>query len=304
MPTNAETRAHMQAGLFAAIGAYFLWGFLPLYFKLLGETSPTVILAHRIVWSVPTALILIVAAGKWGELTGLWRQPRVLMTLLASSLAIALNWTIYIWAVTNDRVLEGSLGYFINPLVTFAFAAVFFGERFRPLQLVALVVAGAGVLNQTLVVGEFPLISLSLAVSFAIYGAIRKTTPVDSRVGFGMEAIWLAPAAAAYLLFFLPAGTQAFGNSDPGYVVLLLLAGPFTAAPLILFAMGARRLKLSTIGVLQYIGPSLQFVLALWLGEPFTAGHAVTFGLIWTGVILFTLAGRQPRVAAPAPATD
>jgi chloramphenicol-sensitive protein RarD len=118
-----------------------------------------------------------------------------------------------------------------------------------------------------------------------------------------MEAIWLAPAAAAYLLFFLPEGTQAFGNGDPGYVGLLLLAGPMTAAPLILFAMGARRLKLSTIGVLQYIGPSLQFMLALWLGEPFTAGHAVTFGLIWLGVIIFTLAGRQPRIVA-APTAD
>lgn len=300
MPTNAETRN----GLFAAIGAYILWGFLPLYFKLLGDTPPLVILAHRIVWSVPTALILIMAAGKWGELTGLWRQPKVLMTLLGSSIAIAANWTIYIWAVTNGRVLEGSLGYFINPLVTFVFAAFFFGERFKPLQLLALGIATAGVLNQTLVVGEFPVISLSLAVSFAIYGAIRKTTPVDSRVGFGMEAIWLAPFAATYLLFFLPAGTQAFGNGDPAFIGLLLLAGPFTAAPLILFAMGARRLKLSTIGVLQYIGPSLQFMLALWLGEAFTMGHAVTFGLIWLGVILFTLAGRQPRVAAPIPAAE
>jgi chloramphenicol-sensitive protein RarD len=300
MPTNAETRA----GLFAAMGAYFLWGFLPLYFKLLGHTDPMVILAHRIVWSVPTALILIAAAGKWRDLVGLGKQPKVLFTLLGSSIAIAANWTIYIWAVTHNRVLEGSLGYFINPLVTFAFAALFFGERFKPLQIAAVGVAAAGVINQTLVVGQFPVISLSLAVSFAIYGAIRKTTPVDSRVGFGMEAIWLAPAAAIYLLFFLPAGTQAFGTGEPALVGLLLLAGPMTAAPLILFAMGARRLKLSTIGVLQYIGPSLQFMLALWLGEPFTAGHAVTFGLIWTGVILFTLAGRQPRIAAPAASAD
>jgi chloramphenicol-sensitive protein RarD len=300
MPIKAETRT----GLFAAIGAYTLWGFLPLYFKLLGDTSPTVILAHRIVWSIPTALILIAAAGKWGELVGLRRQPKVLFTLLGSSLAIAANWTIYIWAVTHSRVLEGSLGYFINPLITFLFAAFFFGERFKRLQLVAVGVAAAGVVNQTLVVGQFPWISLSLAMSFAVYGAIRKTTPVDSRVGFGMEAIWLAPAAAGYLLFFLPVGAHAFGDGDPGYVGLLLLAGPFTAAPLILFAIGARRLRLSTIGVLQYIGPSLQFMLALWLGEHFTLGHAVTFGLIWLGVILFTFAGRQPRMAAPAPTAD
>jgi chloramphenicol-sensitive protein RarD len=296
MPTNPETRA----GLFAAISAYSLWGFLPLYFNLLGDTSPMVILAHRIVWSVPTALVLIAAAGKWGELTGLWRTPSVLMRLLGSSLAIAANWTIYIWAVTNGRVLEGSLGYFINPLITFMFAAMFFGERFRPLQLAALGVAAAGVLNQTLVVGQFPWISISLAFSFAIYGAIRKTTRVDSRVGFGMEAIWLIPAAAAYLLFFMPAGTHAFGSGEIGYVGLLLLAGPITAAPLILFAMGARRLRFSTIGLLQYIAPSLQFFLALAMGEKFTPGHAVTFGLIWTGVALFTWGGRQPRIAAPA----
>lgn len=306
MITADEQRASIRTGLLAAIGAYVLWGFLPLYFQFLGETSPTVILAHRIVWSVPTALVLIAVAGKWGELTGLWRQPRVLFTLLGSSIAIAANWTIYIWAVTNHRVLEGSLGYFINPLINFAFAAMLFGERFKPLQIAALGIAAAGVINQTLVVGQFPWISLSLAISFAIYGAIRKTTPVDSRVGFGMEAIWLAPIAVAYLLFFLPAGTRAFGTGDPGLIALLLLAGPVTAAPLILFAMGARRLKFSTIGVLQYIGPSLQFFLALALGEKFTPGHAVTFGLIWTGAILFTLAGRTPRAAVvtPAPSAD
>ncbi|HEY7798681.1 MAG TPA: EamA family transporter RarD, partial [Hyphomonadaceae bacterium] len=224
MPTNAETRT----GLLAAIGAYALWGFLPLYFKLLGETSPAVILAHRIVWSVPTALILVVAAGKWADLMSLPRQRNVILALLASALMVAVNWTIYIWAVVNDRVLEGSLGYFINPLITFLFAALFFGERFRPMQLMALGIAAAGVLNQTLVVGQFPWVSLSLAVSFAVYGAIRKKTPVDSRVGFAVEAIWLTPVAALYLLFFLPPGVAAFGDGSASLVSLLLLAGPVT----------------------------------------------------------------------------
>jgi len=297
MPTNPETRA----GLFAAMAAYGLWGFLPLYFQFLGDTPPLVILAHRIVWSVPTALILIAASGKWAELTALVRNPRLLFTLLASSIAIAANWTIYIWAVTNHRVLEGSLGYYINPLIVFVFAAFFFGERFRPLQILAVIIAGAGVLNQTLVVGQFPWVSLSLAISFAIYGAIRKTTAVDSRIGFGMEALWLAPFAALYLAFFLPPGVAAFGSGEPGFVALLLLAGPLTATPLILFAMGARRLKLSTIGILQYIAPSIQFLIAIGMGEPFTPGHAITFGLIWTGVLLFTLAGRQTRVATARP---
>jgi chloramphenicol-sensitive protein RarD len=296
MPKDADIRS----GLFAAMAAYGLWGFLPLYFQFLGDLPPLVILAHRILWSVPTALVLVIAAGKWTEFAGIFRQSRLLFTLFASSIAIAANWAIYIWAVTNHRVLEGSLGYFINPLIVFLFAAMFFGERFRPLQLLAVAIAALGVVNQTLVVGEFPWVSLSLAISFAIYGAIRKTTVVDSRVGFGIEAMLLAPVALFYLVFFLPAGVQAFGSGEPGLVMLLLLAGPLTATPLILFAIGARRLKLSTIGILQFIAPSVQFGIGLAMGEPFTAGHAMTFGLIWAGVVLFTLSGRQPRVAVAA----
>ena len=296
MPKDADIRS----GLFAAMAAYGLWGFLPLYFQFLGDLPPLVILAHRILWSVPTALVLVIAAGKWTEFAGIFRQSRLLFTLFASSIAIATNWAIYIWAVTNHRVLEGSLGYFINPLIVFLFAAMFFGERFRPLQLLAVAIAALGVVNQTLVVGEFPWVSLSLAISFAIYGAIRKTTVVDSRVGFGIEAMLLAPVALLYLVFFLPAGVQAFGSGEPGLVMLLLLAGPLTATPLILFAIGARRLKLSTIGILQFIAPSVQFGIGLAMGEPFTAGHAMTFGLIWAGVVLFTLSGRQPRVAVAA----
>lgn len=296
MPTNADIRS----GLFAAMAAYGLWGFLPLYFQFLGDMPPLVILAHRIIWSAPTALVLILAAGKWSEFAGLFRQPRLLFALFASSLMIAANWTIYIWAVTNHRVLEGSLGYYINPLIVFLFAALLFGERFRPLQIVAVAIAALGVINQTLVVGEFPWVSLSLAMSFAIYGAIRKTTPVDSRIGFGMEALWLTPAALLYLTLFLPSGISPFGSGEPGFIALLLLAGPLTALPLILFAVGARRLRLSTIGMLQYIAPSVQFAIGLALGEPFTAGHAVTFGLIWTGVLVFTFAGRQSRLAATA----
>lgn len=296
MPKNADIRS----GLFAAMAAYGMWGFLPLYFQFLGDMPPLVILAHRILWSVPTALILVIAAGKWAEFSGLLRRPQMLLTLLASSLAIATNWTIYIWAVTNNRILEGSLGYYINPLIVFLFAAMFFGERFRPLQLAAVGLAGAGVINQTLVVGEFPWVSLSLAISFAIYGAVRKTTAVDSRVGFGAEALLLAPAALLYLCFFMPEGVHAFGSGDPGLIALLVLAGPLTATPLILFAIGARRLRLSTIGILQYIAPSVQFGIGLAMGETFTSGHAVTFGLIWAGVAMFTLAGRQPRATVTA----
>jgi len=285
MTTSADTRA----GLYAAAGAYGLWGFLPLYFKLLGDAPPLVILAHRIVWAVPTALVLIAMAGKLGELRGLLGRPKILFALCASSFAVAANWSIYIWAVTNNHVLEGSLGYFINPLITFLFAALLFGERFNRLQVAALGIATLGVINQAVVVGKFPWVSLALAVTFAIYGAIRKKVPVDSRVGFGAETMWLAPFAAIYLLFLLPAGAPAFGQERAQDYLLFILLGPVTAAPLILFAFGARKLKLSTIATLQYIGPTLQFIIGIALGEAFTARHAVTFGLIWAAVALFTL---------------
>jgi chloramphenicol-sensitive protein RarD len=300
-----QSPSEVRSGLMAAITAYVLWGFLPLYFKVLGDTAPATVLAHRIIWSAPTALILIAMAGKLGDLIKAVRTPRVLWALLLSAFAIAANWTIYIWAVMHGHVLEGSLGYFINPLVTFLFAGLMFGERFRPLQLVAVAIATAGVVNQAVVVGQFPWISLALAVSFAIYGVIRKRVAVDSRVGFGIEAAWLAPVALLYLLFFHPASQIAF-PADPGRMALLVAAGPLTAAPLILFAFGARRLRLSTIGILQYIGPSIQFVIGLLLGEAFTPGHAVTFGLIWLGVAVFTFSGlradRKLHTPSPAPA--
>jgi len=283
-PTVTETRN----GLIFAASAYGLWGFLPLFFRMLGQTDPAVILAHRIVWSVPTALIAVVAAGRLGDVVALARQPRSMLFLAASAVLIAVNWTVYIWAVTSGRVLEGSLGYFINPLVSFLFAAIFFGERFNRVQLAALAIAALGVVNQAVVVGAFPWVSLALAVSFAAYGAIRKTVAVDSRVGFGVEAGVLSPFALAFLAF-APAAQGVFTMENPQLALLLALAGPITAAPLILFALGAKRLRMSTIAMLQYIAPTLQFILGLSFGETFTPAHAVTFGCIWMGVALFTV---------------
>lgn len=296
MSTPADTRS----GFIAAVSAYLLWGVLPLYFKLLSNMSPEMVLAHRIVWSVPTAALLVVLAGKAREAFTALTTPRIVWPLLLSALAIASNWAIYIWAVMHGRVLEGSLGYFMNPLVSFLLAAILFGERFRPLQLAAIGVALLGVLNQAVVVGQFPWISLTLAVSFAVYGALRKQVAVDSRIGFGIEAAWLAPIALAYLFVLHPASTPTFGDGDPGLVLALIAAGPVTAAPLILFAFGARRLRISTIAVLQYIAPSIQFVIGLTQGEAFTPARAVSFALIWTGVILFSLSAWQAERSAQA----
>lgn len=300
-PSTADS--DVRSGLLAAIGAYLLWGLLPLYFKAVGDVAPLVILAHRIVWSVPTAAVLIAVAGKGRELIAAIANPKVVFALLASSITIAANWTLYIWAVTSGHVLEGSLGYYINPLVSFALAALFFGERFNRLQIAAFGLASVGVVNQAIVVGAFPWISLALAVSFAAYGAIRKRVAVDSRIGFAIEVGWLAPVALAGLIFFLPAGVAAFGAGDLRSILLLIAAGPITATPLILFAFGARKLKLSTLGVLQYIAPTLQFAIGLAYGERFTPAHLLTFALIWSGVALFTYAAlraesvRQPALA-------
>lgn len=299
-----QNPAEIRRGLLAAIAAYVLWGFLPLYFKILGDLSPTLVLAHRIVWSVPTALILILLAHKGSEALAAVRNPRVLWPLLLSALTIAVNWAVYIWSVMHGHVLEGSLGYFMNPLVSFLLAAALFGEKFRPLQLAAIGIACLGVLNQALVVGTFPWVSLVLAVSFAIYGAVRKRVAVDSRIGFGIEAAWLAPAALAYLTALHPATIAPFGDKGPGLWLLLAAAGPLTAAPLILFGLGARRLRISTIAILQYIAPSMQFVIGLVAGEAFTPAHAVSFALIWTGLVLFTISAwlGERRIRAPSPA--
>lgn len=301
-PSPGLSSTDVRGGLIAALTAYVLWGFLPVYFHFLGLTDPFVILSHRIVWSVPTVLVLLAFAGRLGDLGVIIRQPRALFALLGSALLIAINWSTYIWAVTHHRVLDASLGYFINPLVSFLIAALVFGERFRPLQIAGFALAAVGVINQAVVVGEMPWIALALAVSFAVYGAIRKQVAVDARTGFAVEAIWLLPAAGIFLA--LQPVSVALAGGEPGMLALLALAGPLTAAPLILFAHGARRLRLSTVAILQYLAPTIQFGIGLMMGEAFTLAHAITFGLIWGGVALFTLsAWRTERRASLAAAT-
>jgi chloramphenicol-sensitive protein RarD len=293
-----RTDPDVRAGLVAALGAYLIWGFLPLYFNALGAASPALILAHRILWACPTAMAAIMVSGKFREALQALRDRRMLLALLLSGLALSINWTLYIWAVTNGRVLEGSLGYFINPLVSFLFAALFFSERFNRLQVLALAAAGLGVLNQAVIVGRFPWIALSLGVTFALYGLIRKKTAIDPRIGFAIEALWLAPAALVGLAVLSRSGEAVFLSGSASDIGLLVVAGPITAVPLILFAAGARRLRLSTIALMQYIAPSIQFATGLALGEPFSAGQAATFGLIWAGAALFWQAARTAETQA------
>ena len=282
-------RSEIRLGFVASLSCFLMWGVMPLYFIILKAVPSDVLLAHRILWSLPTGLLLLLMAGRLGRLIEVFKSPRVLAWLGASGLLIGLNWLIYIWAVHQERVLEASLGYYINPLLSFLLGAILFGERFNRLQVGAMLLALLGVLNQWLVVGVFPWVALVLCLTFGIYSVIRKKIQIDSRVGFTLEVLLLTPMSLIYLGYMWRMGEPLFPPSA-FEIILLLLSGIITAAPLILFAVAAKRLNLSTIGLMQFLGPTLQFIIGLYFGETFTSAHAITFVLIWSGVGMFSYA--------------
>ena len=239
-----------RLGFVSALGCFTIWGLLPVYFKVLGHVRPEDMLAHRIVWSVPTGVLLIIIARNWRDI---WEAltPKRLGWLIVSGVLIAANWGIYIWAVGQDRVMEASLGYYINPLLNVLLGFMVFNERLRPVQWLAVAIAAIGVMIMTLALGQLPWVALVLAATFAVYSIVRKQIQIDSRAGFVIEvAILFFPAA--YWLAVSDVPLFARGGWD---VPLLLAAGPITAIPLILFALAAKRLALSTVGMMQYIGP-------------------------------------------------
>ena len=278
----------LRLGFLCCLGCYTIWGCLPLYFRALDHIQPMEMLAHRIIWSVPTGLILIVIARNWQQLRAALTRQHVFW-LSISALLIGLNWLVYIWAVGQERVMEASLGYYINPLINVLIGAVFFSERLRPAQWLAVGVASIGVAVMTNALGYFPWVAIILCLTFAFYSVIRKQVQVDSRAGFVVEAALLAPLALIWLNWFVgqPGGRwMGEGGLD---IPLLLASGPITAVPLILFAVAAKRLRLSTIGMMQYIGPTLQFLISvLVFGEVFGLTHAIAFGFIWTALIVFS----------------
>lgn len=279
----------LRLGFLCCLGCYTIWGCLPLYFRWLGHIQPSEMLAHRIFWSVPTGLILIVIARNWSDLRAALTRQHV-MWLSVSALLIGVNWLVYIWAVSQERVMEASLGYYINPLINVLIGAVFFAERLRPAQWMSVVLAATGVAVMTSALGYLPWVSLVLCFTFAFYSVIRKQVQVDSRAGFVVEAALLAPLAMIWLAWFVgqPDGRL---MGDGGWdIPLLLAAGPITATPLILFAIAAKRLRLSTIGMMQYLGPTLQFLISVLIfKEAFGLIHAIAFGFIWSALIVFTL---------------
>ncbi len=285
-PQSHEDMA--KAGFYAGLIAYTLWGLFPIYFVATGSVSALEILAHRVVWSVPFGGMIILARNQIADVVRALKNYKTVLLLALAAFALAMNWGVYIWAIQQDQIFQGSLGYYINPLIYVLVAVIFFGERLGRLQALAVLLAALGVLILTVYGGVFPWISLFLGISFTIYGVIRKQVDIGAMPGLFIETLILLPIGAAYLLWLSHTGDLAFAAARPDLKALLLLAGPITVLPLLAFAFAARRLKLSTLGFLQYIGPTLQFACGVYYGETFTLAHAICFGLIWGAVILFS----------------
>ncbi|MCB0034462.1 MAG: EamA family transporter RarD [Anaerolineales bacterium] len=279
----------MNKGIVYGLTAYGLWGLLPIYWKYLQQIPATEILAHRMVWSLVFVVILLAYQGKWSWLKPALQNKRVVLTYFVAGAFLALNWGVYIWAVNAGFIIETSLGYFINPLVNVLFGFLFLGERLRPWQIAAVGVAAAGVLYLTYSYGTLPWIALTLAFSFGIYGLLKKKATLNSLEGFSLETALLFLPALGYLLYRDVQGIGSFGHVDLTTTILLALTGIATAVPLILFAAAAKRTTLTALGIMQYIAPTMQFLLGIYLyREPFSQDRLIGFVLIWVALVIYT----------------
>lgn len=282
--------SEQRAGVWFALAAYGFWGVAPVYFKFVGFAEPMEIIAHRIVWTVPLLAGLIAIRRQLPALRAL--SIRQVGGLALSGSLVAINWSVFVWALLNDRMLETSLGYYINPLISVVLGVLFLGEWLRPAQIVAIVLAGLGVVNAIVAVGVVPWAGLALAVSFGCYGLVRKLLAVDSAVGLGVETALLFPLAAGLLAHQALTGQGSIVRGDPGEILLLAAGGLVTAFPLVCFAAAALKLPLSVLGFFQYLAPTLTFCLAIFVyGEPFRWSDAITFGCIWTALLIFSTEG-------------
>jgi len=283
-------------GAISALSAYILWGFAPIYFKLLTEISAGEILMHRVIWSTVFLLLMIIAMKKWSQLVSVFRQPKILLQLSLSASFLAVNWFLFIWAVNNDHLLDASLGYYINPLFNVLLGMIFFHERLRRNQLIAVGLALTGVIVQLVVLGTLPIISLALASTFAIYGLLRKKLPVNSFIGLFIESILMLPIALLYWTFFVESSTSDMLQNTSSLNFILIMAGVVTTAPLLFFTAAAKRLTLSTLGFFQYLGPSIMFLLAtFYYQETMQTAELITFIFIWAALILYSLDSIRKR---------
>ncbi len=289
MIESDDLHKESRDGLLSALIAYTIWGFLPIYFLILRAIDSEEVLAHRIIWAVPFGALIIHFRHQWPEVLRALRHRATLAWLAIAALFIAINWFIYIVAVQHNHIFQASLGYYINPLLYVLVGVIFLGERLRRMQLVAVFFATIGVLILTVSVGQFPVISLAIAASFTVYGVIRKRVVVGGMPGLFVETLVLLPFASAWLGWMMLTKQSSFGTGDLGLNGLLMLAGPVTVIPLLFFALAARRLPLSTLGFMQFIGPSLQFVVGVVYGEELSPAILICFAFVWVSVIIFSV---------------
>jgi chloramphenicol-sensitive protein RarD len=282
----------MNYGVVYAFLAFTIWGLFPVYFKSLHQIAPLEILAHRMVWSMLFLFIVLTARLQWRWLGPVLRDKRLLARFAASAALLSANWGTYIWAVNAGHIVEASLGYFVTPLVSVLFGLAFLGERLRPMQWFAVAIATSGVLWLTWENGRPPWISIALALTFGGYGLLRKTAKLGALEGLTLETILLLPIAVLYLAVLPLHGDSGFGAASTGLKVLLALAGPITAIPLLLFAAGARRIPLSMLGLLQYVTPTLQLLIGVLIyREPFSGMQLIGYGAIWIALAVYSLEG-------------
>ncbi|WP_368165132.1 EamA family transporter RarD [Aeromonas sp. R6-2] len=295
--------ASQRQGVIFALSAYTLWGLAPIYFKLISQVPAGEILTHRVIWSFVLLLALVLLKRQWHRVQAVLKQPRQLALLALTSTLVGGNWLLFIWAINNGHMLDASLGYYINPLFNVVLGLFFLGERLRRLQWGAVALATFGVLVQLVAFGSLPWIALVLASTFALYGLIRKKLALDALTGLLLETLIMLPAAAVYLWGIADTPTSHLGANPASLNLLLVAAGLVTTVPLLCFTAAATRLKLSTLGFFQYIGPSLMFILAVTqYGEPLLMDKTITFACIWSALVLFSLDGlrRSRKTAAPA----
>jgi chloramphenicol-sensitive protein RarD len=303
----SEDAARFRSGAGYALAAFGFWGVVPVYYKWLDGVLPADVLAHRIVWTVAMGALLLAWRRDWRRLAPVIRSPRMLATLLLTAILVSTNWLVFIYAVDTDRVLDSSLGYYINPLVNVLFGMAVLGERLNRARVAAVLLAAIGTVNLAVSMGRLPWIALVLAFSFGLYGLLRKRTDVPVLGGLFIETAFLFPVALGAILWMGSNGQGAFLTGGPETSLLLVAAGPVTMLPLLWFTQAARRLPLTVLGLFQYLGPTLSFLLAVFVyGEAFTGAHAITFACIWAGLAIFTVdsfrqSRRLRRLSSPGP---
>ncbi|WP_435248040.1 EamA family transporter RarD [Vibrio sp. nBUS_14] len=284
-----DEQQRTRQGILLAVAAYTMWGIAPIYFKSLSEVSPFEILSHRVVWSFFLLAFLLHMSRGWRKVRDTLTSKPKMLYLVATSTLVGANWLIFIWAVNSNHMLDASLGYYINPLINVLLGMFFLGERLRKLQWFAVSLAAIGVIIQLIAFGSVPIVAIALAFSFGFYGLLRKKVSLEAQTGLFIETLVMLPIAATYLLFIADSATSDFSMNPMQLNLLLVAAGVITTVPLLCFTGAATRLKLSTLGFFQYIGPSLMFLLAVLIyGEAFTSDKAITFAFIWGALVVFS----------------